>query len=169
MRPVIEAADGGVALIVRTSYADDAGWRSVVTALDTPPFVGAVPANQYVDDPAWDGATVDEVLAAVPSMFRVVFVADAAAMVAPHPLLAANTVRAEDCDDEQYAYELENGREFRALPAGVYDVSANLFVDNMDFPEYAAMALRDPAGHYQGLAATDRGRMALDAFFGSRG
>jgi uncharacterized protein DUF6924 len=122
-----------------------------------------------VDDPAWDGATVDEVLAAVPRLFRVVFVADAVAMAAPHPLLAANTVRAEDRDAEPYAHELRNGREFRALPAGVYDVSANLFVDNMDFPECAAVARRDPAGHHQGLAATDRGRMALDAFFGSRG
>ena len=169
MRPTIDIAgeDEGVTLVVRTDYSDETAWRSVVALLDSPPFDGAEPVNRYVDDPAWAGATVDEVLTAAPPLYGVVFVADAATMLPPHPLVAVNTRRPEDPDD--YAYEMEYGREFRALPAGVYDVSANLFVDNMTFPEFASSARRDPTGHYRGLVASDRGRAALEELMGGFG
>ena len=115
-------------------------------------FEDVEPVNYFVDDPAWDGASADEVLAVVPADCPVVFIADAPTMRAPHPLLAVNTVRREDCeDDEEYAYEMEYGREFRALPPGVYDVSVNLFIANMDFSYYASEAKDDPRGYYQGL------------------
>ncbi|MEV4706253.1 DUF6924 domain-containing protein [Actinoplanes sp. NPDC049316] len=151
MRPVITAEDvGDSTLVVRTDYSDETAWRAVVAHLSADPDS----ANHLVEGPAWNGATVDDVLAATPRDHPdgVVFIADAATMQDPHPLLAVTTVRREDCEDpEDHAYELSNGREFRVLPAGVLDVSANLFIANMDFPEFAAMAQRDPSGWYRGV------------------
>jgi hypothetical protein len=164
MRPTIDAAEvDDATLVVRTDYSDDEAWETLVLLLDSPQLPDHFePVNYFVDDPAWHGATVDEVLDAAPDAGGVVFVADADAMRHPYPLLAVNTVTRADCaDDDEYIYEMEFGREFRLLPAGVRDVSANLFVGNMDFPEFAEMAQDDPSGRYQGLAASKQGREAL--------
>jgi hypothetical protein len=156
VRPQIKAGDvADATLVVRTDYSDQAAWRTVMELLNAPQFGGLEPLNTFVDDPAWDGASVDEVLAVAPDTSDgVVFLADAQTMRVPYPLIAANQLTREDCeDDDEYAYQIEYGREFRVLPAGVSDVSANLSIANMDFPEFAAMAHHDPADPYQGLAA----------------
>lgn len=161
VRPDIHLEDD-TTLVVRTDYTDDDAWRAVVALLDAEHPIGAIPVNHFVDDPAWDGATVDEVLAVAPEAGGVVFIADAATMRAPHPLVAANAVTREECeDDEEYAYEMSHGREFRVLPGGVADVYANLSIANSDFPDFAVQAQDDPDGYYRGLAATERGAAAL--------
>lgn len=164
MRPTIDAAEvDDATLVVRTDYSDDDAWQIVVELLTAPQQPDDYePVNYFVDDPAWQGANVDEVLAVAPDAGGVVFIADAETMLEPYALLAANTVTRADCeDDDEFDYEMEFGREFRLLPAGVRDVSANLFVANMDFPEFAAMAQNDPTGRYQGLVASSEGRAAL--------
>lgn len=163
MRPHIDADElGDSTLVVRTDYSDEEAWRTVVALLDTEHPIGFEPVNHYVDDPAWTGASVDEVLAVAPEAGGVVFIADADTMRAPYPLIAANTVTREDCeDDEDYAYEMQYGREFRVLPGGVADVYTNLSIVNSDFPDFAVQAQDDPEGYYRGLAATERGAAAL--------
>lgn len=149
--------------MVRTDYSDNDAWLAVVELLDAEtPFTDA-PVNHFVDDPAWAAASVDEVLAGTPDESAVVFVADATAMRAPYPLIAASTVTREDCeDDDEYAFEMEYGREFRVLPAGVAEVHANLFIANCDFPDLAAQAQED--GYYRGLAANEKAAPVLDKY-----
>lgn len=155
---------GESALIVRTDYSDDAVWLDVVGMLDAEHPLGFRPDNHVVDDPAWAGATVEEVLAAAPGENGVVFLADAVTMLAPHPLLAVNTVTRADCEDDyEFAYEMSHGREFRVLPAGMSDVAVNLLIANTDFPDFAASAHTDPGGCYRGVAAHPRGAAALAA------
>lgn len=161
VRPDIDL-DDDTTLVVRTDYTDEDTWRTVMALLDAEHPIGSMPVNHFVDDPAWAGATVDEILAVAPESGGVVFIADAATMRAPHPLIAANAVTREECDDdEEYAYEMSAGREFRVLPGGVADVYTNLSIANSDFPDFALQAQDDPDGYYRGLAATERGAAAL--------
>jgi hypothetical protein len=163
VRPHIDL-DDDTTLVVRTDYTDEDAWRTVVALLDAEHPIGSMPVNHFVDDPAWGGATVDEILAVAPEAGGVVFVADAATMCAPYPLIAANAVTRDECeDDEEFAYEMSAGREFRVLPGGVADVYANLSIANSDFPDFAFQAQDDPDGYYRGLAATERGAAALAA------
>ncbi|MFC4852635.1 DUF6924 domain-containing protein [Actinophytocola glycyrrhizae] len=163
MRPRIDPDDvGEAALVVRTDYSDDAAWLTVVALLETEHPLGFRPDNHFVDDPAWAGASAEEVLAAAPRENGVVFLADVATMAPPHPLLALNTVTRDECEDDyEFAYEMSRGREFRVLPAGVSDVAINLLIANTDFPDFAASAQDDPDGWYRGVAAHPRGAAAM--------
>ncbi|SCG00718.1 MULTISPECIES: hypothetical protein [unclassified Streptomyces] len=72
-----------------------------------------------MDDPAWAGATVDEVLNAVcaDENLAVVLLADRTTMQAEsHALPAVTTLTREECaDDEDYEQLSEFGREFRTV------------------------------------------------------
>ncbi|MDX3386548.1 hypothetical protein PV682_34635 [Streptomyces niveiscabiei] len=157
MRPVpaVTGRDESATLVVRTDYDDDQAWQDVAAALTKPwgdrPYEADV---HFVNDPAWAGATADEVLNAVRAdeNLSVVFLADRTTMRAgSHALLAVTTLTREDCgDDEDYEQLTEYGREFRAVPAGVHEVCANLSIGNLGFEEYAAWAHDDPEGIFRG-------------------
>ena len=152
--PAVTRRDEFAALVVRTDYDDDQAWRDTVAALMEPwgdrPYEARV---HLVDDQAWAGATVDDVLTAVRADedLAVVFLADRATMQdATHALLTVTTLTREECvDDEDYEQLTEFGREFRTAPAGVHDVHANLSIGNLGFEEYAAWAHDDPEGIYR--------------------
>ncbi|MFE4959838.1 DUF6924 domain-containing protein [Streptomyces sp. NPDC056653] len=142
------------ALVVRTDYHDDQAWLDVAAALMEPWGDRQHEAHvHFINDPAWAGATVDEVLTAVcaDENLAVVFLADRITMQADsHALLAVTTLTREECvDDEDYEQLTEFGREFRTTPAGVHDVYANLSIGNLGFEEYAAWAHDDPEGIYR--------------------
>ncbi|MEV5605289.1 hypothetical protein AB0L33_28005 [Streptomyces sp. NPDC052299] len=139
-------------LVIRTDFSDDEAWSAVVEELQQPwgPSGEFDAAVQLVDAPAWSGATADEVLAAVVDEgLVVVFLADRGTMNSPvRALLALSTVW-EDVSglDPVYYQELiesPDPREFRALPAAVHGVQADLALANVDFAEYAAEALAEP-------------------------
>ena len=142
------------ALVVRTDYRDDQAWQDVVAALMEPWGDRQYEAQvHFINDPAWVESTIDEVLTAVSSdeNLSVVFIADRVCMQAElHPLLAVTTLTREDCvDDEDYERLTECGREFRAVPAGVHEVYANLSIGNLGFEEFAAWAQDDPEGVFR--------------------
>ncbi|MFF4485433.1 DUF6924 domain-containing protein [Streptomyces sp. NPDC001544] len=152
--PAVTGRDEFDALVVRTDYHDDQAWRDVTAALTRPSGDRPPEASVHlVDDPAWAGATVDEVLDAVRAdeNLPVVFVADGTTMRAEtQALLAVTTLTPEECvDEEDYEQLTEFGREFRTVPAGVHDVHANLSIGNLGFEEYAAWANDDPEGIYR--------------------
>jgi hypothetical protein len=152
--PAVTGRDEFDALVVRTDHHDDRAWQDVVAALREPYGDGRFEARvHFVDDPAWDGATTDEVLAAVRADedLAVVFLADRVTMRAEdHALLAVTTSTREECEDEEdYRQLTEFGRGFRTVPADVHDVHANLGLGNLGFEEYAAWAQDDPEGVYR--------------------
>ncbi|MEU8777126.1 hypothetical protein [Streptomyces sp. NPDC048606] len=135
-------------LVVRTDHGDEPSWRTVVAELTRPWGDGGHEALVHVvDDRAWAGADVDDVLraAAANEELSVVFVADAVTMAsAHHALLAVTTVPAEEYENfEEYEGIHAFGREFRTTPAGVHDIHANLSLGNMDFEEFAEAAHED--------------------------
>jgi len=150
MRPAIpDAADRPI--VVRTDFSDDAAWRTVTTALKAPASDLLELDHIFVDDPLWAGARADEVRAAAPALNEgVVYLADATTMRAPHPLLAVCTATGAET---RWSFLNEHRTEFRVLPGGLVDVSANLSIANMAFAEFAAMAVADPDGWYRGIYA----------------
>ncbi|MEU3795916.1 DUF6924 domain-containing protein [Streptomyces fructofermentans] len=151
MRPQLTVTEDDElkALIVRTDYADEESWRAVAAALMQPWGDEDYEAQVYfVDDPAWAGATADEVLEAVSAdeELSVVFLADHVTMHSTHQgLLAVTTIPKDDYEQlEEYEGIREFGREFRTTPAGVHDIYANLSTANMDFEEFAEAAGEDP-------------------------
>ena len=153
MGPLLATTDRGEfdALVIRTDYSDEQAWQEVQAALAVPWGDGEDESTVHlVDDRAWDGASVDDVLAALPadSPLDVVFLADRTTMQADHHgLLAVTTITREDCeDDEEYEAVVEFGRDFRTVPAGVSEMHTNLWLANMDFEEFAASAHNDPEG-----------------------
>ncbi len=138
-------------LIVRTDYSDDESWKAVRAALLAPQGSdGYEPSVHFVDDPAWAGAGVADVLAAVADdeYLSVVFVADRMTMDSDrHALLAVDT---ED------AAEIQGDREgpfsaFRVEPAGVFEIDADLRVANLEFADYAKTARDDSDGIYRSM------------------
>ncbi|WP_405629678.1 hypothetical protein OG933_29365 [Streptomyces sp. NBC_00016] len=152
--PPVTVRDEFDALVVRTDYHDEQLWQRVSAALMEPWGGEQHEARvQFVNDPVWAGATVDEVLTAVcaDENLPVVFLADHVSMQSEsHALLAVTTLTREECaDDEDYEQLTEFGREFRIVPAGVHDVHANLSIGNLGFEEYGAWAHDDPEGIYR--------------------
>ena len=91
------------ALVVRTAYGNDPAWEQLKDLLLAPWGDGSV---YFVDDPAWAGASTDEVLEAVAAdeYSAVVFISDEATMQSEdHTLLAVTTATREEFGDEETA------------------------------------------------------------------
>ena len=114
------------AYVLRTSFSDFAAWAAIRLAIETP-VDGFFAYVRFVDDPAYEGTTRQQVM----DLFleqpdhSFVIVADATSMTgAEHPLLIIDLRR-------------EPGREFRAIPSAVQGIENNLSIANMDFAEFA--------------------------------
>ncbi|MBZ9645911.1 hypothetical protein, partial [Streptomyces sp. PSKA30] len=146
-------------LIVRTHYGDDRAWNAVKQLLLPPAEDADAEVPCFVEDPQWEGASVDDVLATVAAAeelrehLQVVFLADRVTMEAvDHPLLVVTTTTREDCeDDEEWEFIVEYGREFRAMPQAAGDIHINLQLGNMDYPDFSSAADRDPDGIYRNV------------------
>ncbi len=152
-RPPIDLGDYGKfdALVIRTDYSEDAAWRLVVAMLRRPRN-GFGSSCHFLDNPAWEGAGVEEVLAALPETPpEAVFLADAATMRDEHTLLAVNTALFDDKDDEEHGAEDGVTLLFRILPAAVAEMHANLAVANIAFYGFWQSARCDPHQIHRGF------------------
>jgi hypothetical protein len=152
-RPAITLPDGlpddRPVVVVRTDYSDDTAWAGLLEALGQADFTDDVDVHT-VTGPAWNGADVDEVLAALPpDPPEAVFIADATAMNTDgYPVLAVSTTIPAASED----YEPEDGvsREFRAEAGTVASMHINFEIGNMSFAEFSEWATDDPEGVFRG-------------------
>lgn len=126
------------ALLIRTDFSDQSAWRKLKTAASEPedPFIFWM---EVVDDRANSGATVEQLIAALPEDYphRFLVVADGAAITQPdYPLLVVDLLE-------------ERGRRFRAVAAQIASIDSNLSIGNMDFEEFAELA--DEGGVFRGI------------------
>jgi uncharacterized protein DUF6924 len=122
-------------LVLRVDFSDDERWKALVEALDE--------TATCVSDPAFDGVTVEALVAADQAaaeddrLFDL-FVADADALADDEwPLLAVDL-------------DAEPGRTFRVPAEFFSEVSANLAIANMDFADFADET--DETGTFRGFA-----------------
>ena len=135
-------------VVVRTDFSDGPGWPATLAALhESPEDWDDYEDTVIIDDPAWAGATPDEVRelvrrdAHLAGHLKVAMIADRLSVSgADHPLLV---VAAADVGTG-------SGREFRCLPRETYAVSVNVGIGNTDFEEFARAAAAAPDGVFRG-------------------
>jgi hypothetical protein len=130
--------DSETALLIRTDFSDQSAWQKLTKAASEPadPFLFTL---EIVDDRANSGATVEQVLAALPADYphSFIVIADDDAISQPdYPLLVVDL-----CE--------ERGRQFRAIAAQVAAIDNNLSIANMDFEEFAGLV--DESGVFRGI------------------
>ncbi|MFJ6087986.1 DUF6924 domain-containing protein [Streptomyces sp. NPDC092369] len=151
MLPSVTDREEFSALVIRTDFGDSAAWLAVCQELSRPWGNGDYePAVHIIDDPAWAGATADEVIAAVSADedLSVVFIADWTTMRDnDHALLAVAVLTREECQSDE-EFEIYGG-SVRAAPIGIHDIHANLSIANLDFADVVDAAQSDPAGVFR--------------------
>jgi hypothetical protein len=113
-------------LLVRTDFSDEVAWTALRTAVTTPSREGSPSGLEVVDDPAFDGAEVADLLAAGPAHDRVavLFVADTTTL--QHPELPVLAVRGSGAPEES----------FRVPSAQVLEVADDLSLAGMGWAEF---------------------------------
>jgi hypothetical protein len=126
------------ALFIRTDFSDQTAWKSLAKAVSEPddPFMFNM---EVVEDREYSGATVEQLMAALPQGYphSFIVVADGVAVSEPdYPLLVVDL-------------QVERGRQFRSAAAQVASIDNNLAIGNMGFEEFAGLV--DDTGVFRGL------------------
>ena len=124
------------ALVLRTSFSDDGAWNAVCAAIRQP-VDGFFAYVDFVDDAAFDGVSVQELVEFGRHDSRsFIIVADHTTMTSnDHTLLVVDLLE-------------ESGRTFRATPAQIQTIENNLSIANVDFREFAEAS--GPDGVFRG-------------------
>ncbi len=125
MKSIPTPEDSLSSLVLRTDFSDDAAWESICAAIRQP--AGEFQAFvECLSDPAYEGLTVEQLIALVPEDSRsFMFVVDRTSLThADHPVLVVDLLG-------------EPGRTFRVIPSEMWGVESNLSIANMDFHEFA--------------------------------
>ena len=127
------------ALLIRTDFSDQGAWKTLATEASEPcaPFIFTM---EIVDDRANSGATVEQLMGALPEDYPLSFmvVADSISISQPdHPLLVVDLLE-------------ERGRQFRTVAAQVASIDNNLSIANMGFEEFAGAV--DEGGVFRGFS-----------------
>jgi hypothetical protein len=131
------AAEEG-SYLIRTDFSNQAAWLATLETVVARHgiFKGAF---HIVDDPAYAGATKEDIVRRLGSEFEQTFLFVADSTTLAHP------------DRPVLVVDLWEGtlNEFRAVPAEVAAIQINLALANMDFEEFAGAA--DPDGIFRGF------------------
>lgn len=129
-------------LLLRTDFSDNKAWSSLCAAVQVPSDEGFLARLDCVSDRAYDGLTVEQLVALAPKGgdHTFAFVADRVALTSPEqPVLVV------DLNDEP-------GRTFRVVPRELWGVENNLSIANMDYCEFADST--DADGVFRGFPPT---------------
>ena len=126
------------ASIIRTDFTNDAAWKRLQTAVQSPPepFLFAM---EIVDDQNFDQLTNEKLPEQIPDNYLHSFIvlADATSLSAPNfPLLVIDLLE-------------DPGREFRCEAAHLASIENNLSIGNMGFEEFADSV--DDSGIFSGF------------------
>ena len=117
--------DSNQALVVRAEFSDDAAWDAVCSIIREP-VDGFFAYVDFVDDRAFDGVTVDQLV-------------DLGRHVSKSFLIVADATTMTDAERSLLIVDVfeEPGRTFRAIPSQIQGIENNLSIANMDFLEFA--------------------------------
>jgi hypothetical protein len=126
LTPALPKSDNS--LLLRTDFSDDAAWIALCEAVRAPSEDGFEARLDCIDDPAYRGLTIDQLMELAPkgSGRLFVFLADSIALSDPErPILVV------DLDDQP-------GRAFRVIPRVMWSVENNLSLSNLDYDDFAS-------------------------------
>jgi hypothetical protein len=128
------------AVVLRTDFSDQAAWDKICLRIRKPVGLLGFRANiEFLDDSAYAGISVEQLLAQLPGDYNHSFIilADAVTFHTPeHPLLVVEL------------YE-NSGNSFRAIPRSVQGIENNLSLGNMDFEDFSSAV--DADGIFRGF------------------
>jgi hypothetical protein len=126
--------DLGVALLVRTDFADEASWQRLCAEAAAPSEHGCIANFAPVSDPSFDGADWAMVKVSVPRNHhgsRIVLIADAVTLgSSDHAVLIVDLLD----------FEGERLEPFRCIPSELWGVENNLNIANLDWEDFAGSA-----------------------------
>jgi hypothetical protein len=116
-------------LLLRTDFADEPAYEQICDLVAASDCEGYSPTVIRINDSRYAGMGPDDVYRACADPdIGYVFIVDTVAITDPeHPLLVLDIGYDDDAP----------GRNFRALPARVCNIDANLGISNMEFFEFA--------------------------------
>ncbi|SFF14536.1 hypothetical protein SAMN05421541_106381 [Actinoplanes philippinensis] len=128
-----------VSLVVRTDFAHLQEWVEIQAAIVEPQTEeGFTAFVEFVDDRAYEGITLSQLLELVPadSDHGVAFLVDAKALTHPDmPILVVNLYDyVEGLTDQGKGPQY--GTTFRVVPSEMWSVQNNLTISNMDWEEF---------------------------------
>jgi hypothetical protein len=131
-------------LLLRTDFSDDAAWTSLCEAVGQPSEEGFKADLVCISDPAYDGLTVEQLVALAPKgvhgKHTFAFIADRTTFSnRERPILVVDL-------------HVEPGPPFRVIPREMWGVENNLSIANMDYREFADNV--DPDGVFRGFPQT---------------
>lgn len=129
-------------LLLRTDFSDEAAWAALCEAVQKRSEEGFTAFVDCVSDPAYDGLTVEQLIALTPKGGdrSFAFIADRTTFTNSEWL-----VLVVDLFDEP-------GRTFRVIPREMWGVENNLSIANMDYHEFAHKV--DLDGVFRGFPQT---------------
>ena len=137
MKPIPESQ---AALVIRSDFSDQEAWEAIGAAILQLTEEGFGAQVELVDDAAYRGLTMEQLLDLIPEgderPFFLMVVDDVSVRSPEHPILVVDLWH-------------EPGREFRAIPAAVQSIENNLSIANIDFAEFADAA--DEDGVFRGF------------------
>lgn len=129
-------------LLLRTDFSDDIAWTSLCETVQEPSEDGFRAYVVCINDPAYDGLTVEQLIALAPQgeqcgQHTFAFIADQTTFTHPEQsILVVDLFEAP-------------GRTFRVIPREMWSVENNLSIANMDYSEFADDA--DADGVFRGF------------------
>jgi hypothetical protein len=124
--------------VIRTDFSDQQAWEQVRAAIDWVTPDGFRACVTYVDDPAFAGASVEDLLRAVPGRdtHGLLLVVDETTLRSPeHPVLVVDLGSKPDPEHDWPGEPA--GRSFRAVPHTIQEIENNLSIANMDWDDFA--------------------------------
>lgn len=115
------------ALVLRTDFSDDAGWKSVCEAIRAGNDDVPDAAVEFVSDPDFDGQTPKEITKQAMQGYRETFIFVVDRKTLAHP---KRPVLVIDLSEKP-------GRTFRAAPGQIGVIAANLSTQNCGFEDFA--------------------------------
>lgn len=126
-------------ILLRTDFHSDSAWAALCEAIRQPSEEGFTASLECVSDPAFDGLSIERLVASSPNGGgrSFVFLADRTTLTDPErPILVV------DLNDDP-------GRTFRVIPREVWSVENNLSIANMDYRDFADSV--GPDGVFRGF------------------
>jgi hypothetical protein len=126
--------------LLRADFSSSVQWDAIRKEIAQPSPEGFKAHVEFIDDQAFDGVAVEQLLGAVsPGVFSpFIIVADRASMVPDD-----RTLLIVGLDGE------EAGKSFRAIMSEIWAVENNLSLGNMDFEDFAGAV--DANGVFRGF------------------
>jgi hypothetical protein len=124
-------------VLVRTWFGDDGAWAALADEVRTPSDDGFLANITPVDDPAFEGLSVEALREKQTAGPIVSFLADETTLTsAEHPVLAVWVLPRQDGDPRDLA-------PFRVVPAALWSVENNINLANMDWADFTGSAGAD--------------------------